>query len=64
MSLEVPESFKNHMKQAQQNTQKLAATIRANPRAFSQEQTDQLHLHFNVIRNIHDALQALVDANS
>jgi hypothetical protein len=64
MAFEVPDNVGQAMKEAKLSAEKLDVLVRANPKAWSDAQKEQLAQFFEFSRKIHAALVRLIDANT
>ena len=64
MSIEIPDNVNQAMREAKLSAEKLDALVRANPKAWTDPQKEQLAQLFEMSKKIHAALVRLIDANS
>jgi len=64
MSLVVPDRALAQLRASKAASEALTAAVRRSRNTWTNDQEQQLHLVFQVIKETHDALVNIVDANS
>jgi len=61
--MQVPEKTNQKLRESKLAHDKLVATSKSKRNVWTKEQEEQLSLIYTVLRDVHDALSNLVDAN-